>query len=98
MDVWMLPHDGAIVGQRTMPTRPEALRKPLAPYRAPLVIAVEGIVTGYWRADLCARERRPVVRGHALDMQALRRGNANKARIDTPKIAVLLRGGLLPQA
>jgi transposase len=40
----------------------------------------------------------PFVLGHALDMKAIHGGKAKHDRIDAHKIAVLLRGGMLPQA
>src|SRR3954447_17444394 len=40
----------------------------------------------------------PVVLGHALDLQAIHGGKAKHDTIDAQKIAVLLRGGMLPQA
>jgi hypothetical protein len=44
------------------------------------------------------REGLPVVLGHALYMTAIHGGQATNAKSDAQKIAVLLRGGLLPQA
>jgi transposase len=38
------------------------------------------------------------VLGHALVMKAIHGGKAKNDRIDSHKIAVLLRGGMLPQA
>jgi hypothetical protein len=40
----------------------------------------------------------PFVLGHALDMKAIHGGKAKHDQIDAHKIAVLRRGGLLPQA
>jgi transposase len=74
------------------------LLKTIAPYRAQIVIAVECIFTWYWLADLCAREGIPFVLGHALYMKAIHGGKAKNDKIDAQKIAVLLRGGMLPQA
>jgi transposase len=54
--------------------------------------------TWYWLADVCAREGIPFVLGHALTMKAIHGGKAKNDRIDSNKIAVLLRGGMLPQA
>src|SRR5512145_1980293 len=54
--------------------------------------------TWYWLADLCAQEGIPFVLGHALYMKAIHGGKAKNDRIDAHKIAVLLRGGMLPQA
>jgi transposase len=52
----------------------------------------------YWLADLCADEGIAFVLGHALYMRAIHGGKAKNDRIDSHKIAVLLRGGTLPQA
>jgi hypothetical protein len=81
-----------------MQTDPDAWLKIIAPYRADLVIAVECVFTGYWLADLCARAGMPFVLGHALSMKAIHGGKAKNDRIDAHKMAVLLRGGMLPQA
>jgi hypothetical protein len=61
-------------------------------------MAVACIFTWYWLADLCAQEGLPFVLGHALYMQAIHGGKATNDKIDAQKIAVLLRGGMLPQA
>src|ERR671938_1028320 len=98
MYVCILNHDGEIMVHRNMPTSPEALLKTIAPYRDQIVIAVECIFTWYWLADLCAREGIPFVLGHALYMKAIHGGKAKNDKIDAQKIAVLLRGGMLPQA
>ena len=63
-----------------------------------LVVAVECIFTWYWLADLCAQEGIPFVLGHALYMKAIHGGKAKNDTIDAQTIAVLLRGGMLPQA
>ena len=52
----------------------------------------------YWLADLCADQGIPFVLGHALYMKAIHGGKAKNDKIDAHKIAVLLRGGMLPQA
>ena len=83
---------------RNMKTSPDALLKAIAPSRDDMVIAVECIFTWYWLADLCARKGMPFVLGHALYMKAIHGGKAKNDKIDAQKIAVLLRGGLLPQA
>ena len=54
--------------------------------------------TWYWVADLCSREKIPFILGHALYMKAVHGGKAKNDRIDAHKIAVLLRGGMLPMA
>jgi transposase len=81
-----------------MPAGPEPFLKAVAPYRTDLVVCVACIFPWYWLADLCAREGRPFVLGHALSMKAIHGGKAKNDNIDAQKIAVLLRGGMLPQA
>jgi transposase len=61
-------------------------------------VAVECIFTWYWLADLCAEEGIPFVLGHALYMKAIHGGKAKNDKIDSHKIAALLRGGMRPQA
>lgn len=98
MYVCILSQDGEILLHRNMKTSPELFLKAIAPYREDVVIAVECIFTWYWLADLCAREDLPFVLGHALSMKAIHGGKAKNDKIDAQKIAVLLRGGMLPQA
>jgi transposase len=98
MYVCILSQDGEILLHRNMKTSPETLLKAIAPYREDLVVAVECIFTWYWLADLCAQEQIPFVLGHALYMKAIHGGKAKNDKIDSQKIAVLLRGGMLPQA
>ena len=98
MYVCILSHDGEIVLHRNMKAAPEAFLKAVAPYREGLVVAVECIFTWYWLADLCAVEGIPFVLGHALYMKAIHGGKAKNDKIDSEKIALLLRGGMLPQA
>ena len=69
-----------------------------APYRDDLVVAAECMFTWYWLADLCAAEGIAFVLGHALAMKAIHGGKAKNDKVDSHKIAVLLRGGMLPQS
>jgi transposase len=98
MYVCILSQDGEVVLHRNMPASPDTLLKAIAPYRDNIVIAVACIFTWYWLADLCAQEGLPFVLGHALYMKAIHGGKAKNDKIDSQKIAVLLRGGMLPQA
>jgi transposase len=98
MYVCILSHDGEILLHRNMKAAPEPFLKAVAPYRERLVVAVECIFTWYWLADLCADEGIAFVLGHALYMKAIHGGKAKNDKIDSQKIAALLRGGMLPQA
>jgi transposase len=98
MYVCIVSHDGEILLHRNMPAAPAPFLKAIAPYRDGLVVAVECIFTWYWLADLCADEGIPFVLGHALYMKAIHGGKAKNDKIDSQKIAALLRGGMLPKA
>jgi transposase len=98
MYLCILDRDGEIVLHRNMKAAPEPFLKAIAPFREDLVVCVECIFTWYWLADLCAQAGIPFVLGHALYMKAIHGGKAKNDKIDSHKIAVLLRGGMLPQA
>jgi Transposase len=96
--VCILNRDGEVLVHRNLKASPEALRKTMAPYRDDLAIAVECLFAWYWLADLCAQEGIPFVLGHARYMTAIHGGQTKNDTIDAHKLAVLLRGGMLPQA
>jgi transposase len=98
MYVCILNQAGEILVHQNVKASPETFLKVIAPYRDDLVVAVECVFTWYWLADLCRGEGIAFVLGHALYMRAIHGGKAKNDRIDAQKIAVLLRGGMLPQA
>ena len=98
MYVCVLDWQGEIVLHKNMPCTPDLFLKVIAPYREDMAVAVECIFTWYWLADLCGKENIPFVLGHALYMKAIHGGKAKNDKIDAHKIAVLLRGGMLPMA
>ena len=98
MYVCLLNQAGDVLLHRNLRATPEAFLQAVAPYRDALVVAAECMFTWYWLADLCAQEGIPFVLGHALYMKAIHGGKAKNDRIDARKIAILLRGGMLPQA
>jgi transposase len=98
MYICVLDAEGQVRVHRNGPATPEHFLTPVAAYREDLVVAVECIFTWYWLADLCAREGIGFVLGHALYMKAIHGGKAKNDKIDAHKIAVLVRGGMLPMA
>jgi len=98
MYVCILDGAGQVLLHRNVPATPDALLGTVAPYRDDLVVAAECMFTWYWLADVCAAEGIPFVLGHALAMKAIHGGKAKNDKLDSRKIAGLLRGGLLPQA
>jgi hypothetical protein len=98
MYVCILDGQGEIREHRNMDTDREVFLRTIAPYREDIVVAVECMFAWYWIADLCQKEGIPFVLGHALYMKAIHGGKAKNDKIDSKKIAVLLRGGMIPMS
>jgi transposase len=96
--VCVVSAQGEILVHRKIPAHPEPFLKLIAPYREDVVVAVECMFAWYWIADVCAGETIPFVLGHALYMKAIHGAKAKNDRIDSKKIAILLKGGNIPQA
>ena len=98
MYLCVLDQAGKILLHKNIRTRPQAFLKTIAPYRQGLVVAAECIFCWYWLADLCQSQGIDFVLGHALYMRAIHGGKTKNDKLDAEKIALLLRGGMLPQA
>jgi len=98
MYVCILDAGGNIRVHQNIRTDPEAFLRVITPFREDIVVTVECIFTWYWLADLCQKEGIPFVLGHALYMKAIHGGKTKNDKIDSHKIAVLLRGGMIPMA
>lgn len=98
MYVCILDAAGQIVYHKNMPSRPERFLQAIAPFRGDLVVGVECIFCWYWLADLCEREGIAFVLGHALYMKSIHGVKTKNDRIDSLKIARLIRGGNFPVA
>jgi len=98
MYLCILNQQGETVYHRNMKTRPDTFLYAIKPFRDDLVVSAECMFSWYWLADLCEDHDIPFVLGHALYMRAIHGGKSKNDRIDSKKIAALLRGGLIPQA
>ncbi len=98
MYLCILDETGEVRLHRNIKTDREVFLKLIQPFREDVVVAVECMFTWYWIADLCTEHGIPFVLGHALYMKAIHGGKAKNDKIDSRKIAVLLRGGMIPMA
>jgi transposase len=98
MYVCIVDAEGEVLFHSNLDARPDELLEAIAPYRDDLVVCTECMHCWYWVADLCAELGIPFVLGHALYMKAIHGAKTKNDRIDSEKIAFLLRGGLMPQA
>jgi len=89
---------GEILVHRNMATTADKLVKVIEPFRDDVVLAAECMFTWYWIADLCQQIGVELVLGHALYMKAIHGGKVKNDKIDSQKIAAMLRGGMFPMA
>jgi transposase len=98
MYLCILDQAGTIVFHKNLAADPFTFLEAVTPFRDGLVVAAECMFAWYWLADLCAQEKIPFILGHALYMKAIHGGKSKNDKIDSYKIATLLRGGTLAQA
>jgi len=98
MYLCILDETGEVRLHQNIKTDREVFLKLIEPFREDVVVAVECMFTWYWIADLCNDHGIPFVLGHALYMKAIHGGKAKNDKIDSRKISVLLRGGMIPMA
>jgi transposase len=98
MYLCILDQQGEIAVHRNLKCDRELFLRAVAPFREDLVVGVKCLFCWYWLADLCAEEGIAFVLGHALYMKAVHGGKSKNDRIDSHKLAALLRGGTFPQA
>jgi transposase len=97
MHICLVNQAGEVLVHRNLPTDPERFLNTISPYRAhDVVVGVECMFTWYWLADLSAQHGIAFVLGHALYMKAIHGGKAKNDKIDSEKIAMLLRADPMP--
>ena len=57
------------------------------------MLGCESTFNGYWLADECRERQLPFVLGHALYLKAIHGGKVKNDKLDSEKLALLLRGG-----
>src|SRR5215469_15660783 len=72
--------------------------KLVAPYRHDLTVVCECMFGWYWLADACSEAGIHFVLAHALYLKAIHGGKNKNDRIDSEKLAHLLRSNLIPPA
>ena len=96
--VCILDPQGEVLLHKEIKARPEPLLALLEPFRDDLVVGVECMHCWYWISDLCEEHGIHFILGHALYMKAIHGGKSKNDRIDSFKIAMLMRGGNFPLA
>jgi transposase len=98
MYVCILDQKGKTMVHENIKTDPELFFQLISPYLEDIVVGAECVFCWYWVSDLCAKHKLPFVLGHALYMKAIHGGKTKNDKIDSYKIALLLKGGNFPTA
>jgi transposase len=96
MYLCIFDHEGNKRLHRNMRAKPHDFLSAIQGFRDDLVVGVECMFTWYWLADLCQDENIKFILGHALYMKAIHGGKKKDDKIDSEKIARLMRGGTFP--
>jgi transposase len=96
MYLCIFDHEGNKRLHRNMRAKPHDFLSAIQGFRDDLVVGVECMFTWYWLADLCQDESIKFILGHALYMKAIHGGKKKDDKIDSEKIARLMRGGTFP--
>lgn len=98
MYVCILDQESNVILHKNIKTDPDSLLKAITPFLPDMALAVECIFTWYWVADFCSEHNIPFVLGHALYMKAIHGSKTKNDKIDSHKIAALLKAGMIPMA
>jgi len=96
--VCIIDQDGKTLVHKEISADPNKLHDLLEPYIGDIVVGVECMHCWYWVSDFCNSIGVDFILGHALYMKAIHGGKAKNDRIDSYKIANLIRGGNFPLA
>jgi len=96
MYLCILDHDGNKLLHRNVRAKPRDFLSAIEGFRDDLVVGAECMFTWYWLADLCLEEKIKFILGHALYMKAIHGGKKKDDKLDSEKIARLMRGGTFP--
>jgi len=96
--VCIIDDKGDTLVHKEIKAKPEPLIKLIKPYIGNVIVGVECMHCWYWIADWCEDNGVDFILGHALYMKAIHGGKAKNDKIDSFKIAKLLRGGNFPVA
>ena len=72
--------------------KPDDFLAKIEPFRDDLVVGCEATFNWYWLCDLCRHLKIPFVIGHALYLKAIHGGKVKNDKVDSEKLALLLRG------
>lgn len=98
MYVTVLDNDGNIKFQRNMQNDFKTFKQSMQPFLPDLAVGSESTFMYYWLSDCCRDEGIPFYMGHAYYMKTIHGGKKKNDKLDSKKIADLMRCNHLPKA
>ena len=98
MYLCVMDADGEILMHRNMKTYRSLFLRYIDKFREDVCVTCECMHCWYWLADVCKDENIPFVLGHALEMKLIHGSKSKNDRVDSMRIATLLRNHTLPMA
>jgi transposase len=96
--VCIINDKGQKVIHKEIKASPDELLEILTPYIGKIIVGVECMHSWYWVSDCCHDNKIDFILGHAKYMKAIHGGKTKNDKIDSYKIAILMRGGTFPLA
>lgn len=87
---------GSVLFHKNLPNSIQAQRDALSPFVPDVAVGVESTFNWYWLSDACRSEGIPFYLGHALYMKAVHGGKNKNDKVDSRRIAGLLRTHFFP--
>jgi transposase len=98
MFVCIMDPSGHILFHRNMANDFQIFKNSLEPFLPDLAVGVETSYNYYWLADACRNDGIPFFLGHAYYMKCIHGGKKKNDRLDSKKIADLMRANHFPLA
>jgi transposase len=98
MYICVMDKQGNILFHRNMDNNFQQFKAYLEPFLPSVAVGVESSCFYYWLADKCKQANIDFYLGHAFYMKAINGGKVKNDRVDSRKIADLLRANLFPLA
>lgn len=89
---------GTVLFHKNLPNSIEALLDALNPFLPDVAVGVESTFNWYWLSDACLKNGISFYLGHALYMKAVHGGKNKNDKVDSRRIADLLRTNFFPMA
>lgn len=94
--ICIMNKEGDILLHKNMKNDFNFFKESISPFLPDITVGVESMHSYYWLADGCIKENIPFLLGHAYYMKSIHGGKTKNDKIDSKKIADLMRSNHFP--